>query len=614
MCGINGFNWQDENLVKKMNTKIAHRGPDDEGSFVAPNISLGQRRLSIIDLSLRGHQPMHTADKRYSIVFNGEIYNFFEIKERLKGKYNFSSDSDTEVVLYSFAEWGALCLEKFNGIFAFAIWDNLEQKLFLARDRAGVKPLYYYYDGKRFIFSSEVKAILEHDVPREINRQAQELFFRVLYVPGPLTMFKDIMKIPPAHYLVFKDGRIETKKYWQVQDFINFKSYGEAKESVRNIFDDSVRGQLISDRPVGVFLSGGIDSTAVLGAAKKYMRGAINTYSVGFTVAAEGEKFNADFNLAKKTAEFYGTSHHEVVVSGKDVLDNLEKVIYYMDEPVANSIQIATMLLAKRAKQDVAVVLGGDGGDEIFGGYPRYYFSYLISLYQKIFKGKIRDFTSGVLEKIIKANDLGEKLNAPAGINRWSAFMLQKENQVGRILRNGGGEREGAKKYFDENFFLPYKNKFGDFEKIFMLVDTANWLVDESLIRSDKMAMAYGLEERVPILDHRLIEIAAKIPTKWKVGDSKQGKRIWKDAVLDYLPEFVRNHPKHGFFSPGAKWLRAELKDFAQNVFSGLDNSMYNKEEALKMLKDHLEMKRYNLNLIWAILTFEVWKKTYGIR
>jgi len=612
MCGINGFNWKDENIINKMNKKLAHRGPDDEGILVFEKLSLGHRRLSIIDLSHRAHQPMQNVSKRYSIVYNGELYNFREIREQLKNKYHFISDSDTEVVLYAFIEWGKECLERFNGIFAFAIWDSNTEELFMARDHVGVKPLYYYFDGKRFIFSSEIKSILEHDIPREIDKDARELYFRVLYVPAPLTIFKNIKKLQPGHYLLFKKNEINIMRYWKVRDFSEFKSFNEAKGVVKSIFLDSVKRQLISDRPVGVFLSGGIDSTAVLGAASSLTNKKINTYSIGFDLDTERDKFNADLKLARETAKFYNTEHHEVIIKGPQALENFERVIYHMDEPVANSIQIATMLLAEEAKKDVAVVLGGDGGDEMFGGYPRYYFNHIISKYQRLFSGKIRYKLSVLLEKILKISMLGDKLEAEPGINRWAAFMLQKEPQVQSIIGGGDAEKNFTYQYFDKNFFEPYQNYLkSDFEKIFMLVDTTNWLTDESLLRSDKMTMAYGLEERVPILDYRLIEIAARIPTKWKIKNSKQGKVIWKEAIAEFLPENVKTHPKHGFFSPASKWLRGDFYNFAKDIFNSLDEKEYNKENAIKMFNDHIDGKKYNLNLIWAIITFEVWKKKF---
>jgi len=604
MCGINGFNWQDENLIKRMNTKIVHRGPDGEGVFLAPEISLGHRRLAIIDLSPRASQPMTDYGGRFTIVYNGEIYNFKEIKGELSNEFNFKSDSDTEVLLCAYKKWGKEFLSRLNGIFAFAIWDNEKKELFLARDRIGVKPLYYFYDGKKFIFSSEIKAILEHNIPRELDMDAFNLYFRVLYVPGPLTMFKNIKKLLPGRCLTLKDGRLDSSQYWEIKDWTDFSSYGEALEKIKFLIEDSIRGQLISDRPVGVFLSGGMDSTAILGIVNKIKGKGIKTYSVGFNVKEDGEKFNADLNLARKTAQYYGADHHELTTSGADILKYFDTVAYHMDEPVSNAVQIATYLLAQEAKKDVAVVLGGDGGDEIFGGYPRYYFNYLIDIYQKMPKALGRAYFSQLAGLIFKNKGVAKKLEL-AGVSRWMEFMIQKEASVKNIINTEIGDNLANKNFYEKRFFKNIPTN--DFTKYFMAVDTVNWMTDESLLRTDKMTMAHGLEERVPILDHRLVEAAMKIPTRWKINNAKQGKAIWRKAILEYLPPFVANHPKHGFFSPGAKWLRYELKDFATETFNSLDPALFNVDGAKKMLYNHIEKRNYNLNLIWSVLTWQVW-------
>src|SRR3989338_8129046 len=336
MCSINGFNFKGAILILKMNEAPRHRGPDATSVWEGKGIPLGHSRLSIIDLSVRASQPMQDESKRFTIVFNGEIYNFKELKAKLQKKYVFRSDSDTEVILYAYREYGKDAVKKLNGIFAFAVFDAQKEELFLARDQSGVKPLYYFFDGKRFIFSSEIKAILEHDVPREVDREAFDLYMRVLYVPEPYTMFKGIKKLPPAHCATLTNGALDIRRYWDVPDFSDIGSREEATHTIRELFDDSIRRQLISDPPVGVFLSGGLDSTAVLGSVSKNVQGAVQTYSVGFDVDVQREKFNADFELAKKTARHYGTNHHELMISGKDVGEALKKIAWHLDEPSAN--------------------------------------------------------------------------------------------------------------------------------------------------------------------------------------------------------------------------------------------------------------------------------------
>ncbi len=610
MCAINGFNFKDEELIRRMNDVTRHRGPDDTGAVVFDNFSLGHNRLSIIDLSPRGHQPMSTEDGRYTITYNGELYNFKEIKNDLAGKYKFISNSDTEVILYAYARWGHEALKKFNGIFALAIYDKEKNELFLARDRAGVNPLYYYYDGKRLIFSSEIKGILELSMPCEVDKDAFNMYMRLLYVPGPSTMFENIKKLLPAHYAILKNNKLEIKEYWQVSDYENLDNYKTAKDQIRALAKDSVRMQLISDRPVGIFLSGGIDSTAVCGMARELIPGKVKTYSVGYRANLEEEKYNHDFNLARQTARAWGTDHHEFFISGVDLRDNFEKIVYHLDEPVANATAASMFLLAHEAKKDVAVVLGGDGGDELFGGYPRYAFSLFVSKYQNKFKA-FRLFVE-LFFKATRKDTILEKLKSKPGVDRFLTFMGEKDNILEQALLKERFDITATKKFFEEKFFKELPT--ADFENYFMQVDRTTWLVDESLLRTNKMTLAHGLEQRVPILDHRLIELAAKIPTKWKIrgyGASAQGKVIWKEAVAEFLPDHIKHEPKRGWFSPIAKWLRDELKEVGAEAVNNLNEEYFNKDEVKKIWKDHLEYRRYNANILWAIIAWHIWYKTF---
>lgn len=623
MCGINGFNFKDESLICKMNQSLSHRGPDDSGIFFDKEISLGHQRLSIIDLSKKGHQPMQSEDGKFTIVFNGEIYNFLEIKEKLKIKYNFISNTDTEVVLYAYREYGPDCLKLFNGIFAFAIWDKEKKALFLARDRNGIKPLYYYNKEGRFVFSSEIKAILEHNVIKKgmegVCPLALNLYLKMLYVPAPLTMFKGIKKLLPGHFAYFRNNNLEIRKYWDIEDYDNFKYKKNTEIEIKRIIKDAVRKQLISDRPVGIFLSGGIDSTSILGLVREINPSIAKTYSVGFDVDIQTERYNADLNLARKTAEYYGTDHHEIKVSGRDVLENIEDIVWHMDEPVANSTMIAQYLLAKEAKKEVAVVLGGDGGDELFGGYSRYYLSNLVSFYQNL-----PNFLRNLVEKILimfKKDKIVEKLVKKPGVERFLAFHSQKDRVLSRILNPNIFRESSVADFFSENYFnfnnldiFSYSRHLRDFEKYFMNVDRSSWLVDESLLRTDKMTMAHGLEQRVPILDHRLVEIANKIPTKWKINlfSRERGKDIWISAIKKYLPEFILEEKKRGWFSPMSKWLRTDLANFARARVNELDENIFNKKEIKEMLESHINSKKhdpekYNLNILWALITWQIW-------
>lgn len=616
MCGINGFNFSDEHLVKRMNAKIKHRGPDGDGVFVCENVSLGHTRLAIIDLSDRASQPMFSSDDSIILVFNGEIYNFQDIKKELEEKgYKFSSDSDSEVIISAYQEYGMDCLQKFNGIFAFAIYDRKKDLLFLARDRIGVKPLYYYWDNNKFIFSSEIKAILEHPIERKVDKGALNMYFRMLYVPAPLTMFDKINKLEPGSYLVYKKGSLEKKKYWQPNDFQDLKDRDQAIAEIKKLMKDSVRLQLISDRPVGVFLSGGIDSTIITGLISEITNSKIKTFSANFDI--DNEKFNRDAELAKKTSQHYDTDHSELLISGKDAVENIFDVIYSMDEPVSNTTQIATYLLSKHASKEVAVVLGGDGGDELFGGYERYRLSSLISQYQGMPVILKNTFGEVFIKMLRHKNPSVSKLNLLPNVERYLSFMAQKEKDINRFLNTRYNEARITEEFYRENYFED-QSRFAkvprDFEKQFMWADTRSWLPDESLIRSDKMSMAFGLEQRVPILDHRLVELSLKIPTKWKIK-GKDKKLIFKEAFKEYIPDYVLNQPKRGWFSPTSIWMRGPLKKIVYEVltpeYSPGTNEFFDFQEIKKMLDEHVEGRVYHMNLLWSLVTFQIWHKQF---
>ena len=603
MCGINGFNFNNRTLIEKMNDKIQHRGPDGEGFYLDNNVSLGHCRLSIIDLSDNGKQPMFNEGKSLCLIFNGEIYNFEELRNNLKEKgHRFFSNTDSEVILHLYEDHKEDCVKFLNGIFAFAIWDIKNRELFLARDRVGVKPLYYYWDSSsssgqaRFIFSSEIKAILEHDIKREIDLDALNHYFRLMYVSAPLTMFKNIYKLPQAHYLKLSLGNTQhltsniqhlVHRYWDVKDFKEIDSKEEIIGKIQDLMKKSVKGQLISDRPVGVFLSGGIDSTSVLGLTREFKKDKIKTFSVGFEIEDPNNKFNADLGLARETAKFYNTEHHELMVSSKDILENIEKVIYHLDEPIAEPTQTATFLLSEIAKKEVAVVLGGDGGDELFGGYKRYYYSYILDRYMPI-----------------SPNFLMAKI--------YAKFMFQKEQEIAKILNRDINNAGTTRKFFRKKT----KNYHAGFAKNFMLTDLNTWLVDESLMRTDKMTMAHGLEQRVPILDHYLVELAMKIPSKYKMASKEQGKAIFIEAMKQYLPEHIlKSDKKKVWLTPMSEWLRGDLNEFAKEVLSPDYCSETKKYFDFNGIKDtfnqHINKEKYNLNIIWALITFNVWYKKY---
>ncbi len=610
MCGINGFSFNDEKLILGMVNKTHHRGPDDEGILLGKKISFGHNRLSIIDLSSAGHQPMTTKDGKFSIIFNGEIYNFLEIKNQLKVLgCQFGSQSDTEVLLLGWQKWGEQLLEKINGIFSFAIWDHQKEELFLVRDHFGVKPLYYYFDKNKIIFSSEIKAILLHDVKKELDFDSLNIFFRFLYIPAPKTAFKNIYKLLPGHFVKWRDGNLELKKYYQLDNTIKYHNYNQAKKDLRNIFDKAVEDQMVSDRPLGVFLSGGFDSTAILGSMSRMVNHPIETFSVSFKTEIEKIKYNADANLAQKTAKFYHTNHHQLDLCAQDVEDNFFASVYQMDDLVSNHIQVANYLLAKFAQNNVAVVFGGDGGDELFAGYERYYLNYLIDNWQKIPQVMRENVLLQQTAKVFNKEELYKRININNQQERFFDFMSQKEAAVAKILT----------KNLYNNYTFDYFNKYfknnNNFLQNLLLTDFHTWLPDESLVRSDKMSMAHGLEYRVPILDKRMVEFAFSIPNKWKINKRDQGKKIFIDALSDYFPDYLLSQPKRGWFSPAAKWLRGDLQPLMRQLLSADFNvgtkDFFDWNEINHMVENHLSSKKYNLNLIWALMTFQVWYKQY---
>lgn len=608
MCGINGFNFEDRSLIERMDEKTRHRGPDDEGVFTSDGISLGSRRLAIIDTSPAGHQPMSTPDGRFTIVYNGELYNFPELRRELEAKnVKFRSRSDTEVLLELFAREGPACLKRLNGIFAFAIWDKFEKKLFLARDPMGVKPLYYYFDSRRFIFSSEAKAILEYKPALRLNLEALNLYFRLLYVPSPLTMWEGIKKFPSGCFGIFNGETFEIKRFWELQEGDYLGSEEEIKRLIREKFFAAAKRQLISDRPLGLFLSGGIDSTAILAAMSREAGAPVKTFSVGFETPVQKERYNADFELARKSAGYFGSEHHELVIGGKDLKQNFERIVWHLDEPVSNPIQGATYLLAEFAKKEVDVVFGGDGGDELFGGYERYWYNFWLERIGKFpcLAGRQARRLAAVLWP------KWAKKFGPFGPERFLSFMSQKEMTVSRFLKP-----EANVSLSGEKRFAPYFEKsWRDATNQFMAVDLQTWLQDESLLRTDKLTMAHGLEERVPILDLEMVKLAFQIPSRFKIGMKKRGKKIFREALAADLPPFILKEEKRGWFSPASKWLRGDLKDFAREVLSesycSESANLFNFKEIHGMLGEHLESKSYHLNTIWSLITFQVWARQF---
>lgn len=608
MCAINGFNFSDDTLLLKMNDVTNHRGPDASGTFSDKNISLGHNRLSIIDLSASSNQPMYGDNDNLVLVFNGEIYNYKELRSELSASYEFISKGDSEVILAAYKTWGKECVKKFNGIFAFAIWDKTTKELYIARDRVGVKPLYYYWEKGTLIFSSEIKAILEHPVIRELNMRAFHNYMRVGYVPAPDTMFKRISKLPPAHSLTLKGEDLTRTQYWnEAYTGGGDHTKSEYTKEVQSAIEKAVSRQLVSDKPVGIFLSGGVDSSIILDIASSQHNN-IDVFSSGFSLGNKEveAQYNADYELAKKTAQIYGVKHHAVMVNPSDVVSRFQKCVWHMDEPVSNPTIISTDVLSEYAKDTVDVVLGGDGGDELFGGYERYRLSYMSSTYQK--------YVPKIMRNQLVLNEKFKKLNIASGVDRFALFMFQKDPILSRVLRDTFYSKGAARDFFREHFF-----QGGDtsVEHQLMNTDLQSWMVDESLLRTDHITMAHALESRVPFLDNEVVSLAKEIPLSFKL-DSFSTKKILREAFIDRIPKYLHNQPKRGWFSPGAKWLRddkvyAMFSEILSPSYYRETEDMFQWDEIQSILERHRDSKEYNVNILWALATFQVWARRYNV-
>lgn len=603
MCGISGFNWKDEGKIAEMVQALSHRGPDANGVFTGEGISLGHNRLSVIDLSPDANQPMFDESGELVIVYNGEVYNFQDIRKELEGEYNFKTKSDTEVILAGYKKWGNKVVEKLNGMFAFAIWNKNKQELFIARDHAGIKPLYYFWDGKELIFASEIKAILTHDIERKLNISAFNQYLRVLYVPEPNTLLENIYKLPPSSTLILKGNSLKIESYGKNMRKISQQSYSETKNVLREKVIQAVRRQLVSDVPVGVYLSGGIDSSTVLFSMSQF-NNKIKTFSVGFDLSSEEEveKFNSDFDLARKTAQFFGTDHHTLKISAQDALGVFERVVGQNDDLISNPTSIPMMLLAEYAKKEVTVALTGNGGDELFGGYDRYRMALFAYYYKKL---------PAVVRKVGNMHGKLLKLNYKSEVDLFAKFMFEKDAKLLRVISPSIFEKDSyIKEFFYDNYLSECE---GDPAECFMSVDQRSWLPDQAFGLSDRMSMLSALEERVPLVDKDLVVFASTLPRAYKV-DLFRTKKILKDAFREDLPEFLFSQPKRGWFSPGAKWLRhPEFQKFARDVLSEKYYSgtkrLFDWNSVENMWADHVEKREYNLTILWALLSFQIWAK-----
>lgn len=627
MCGICGWLVSepaetDLNTLKAMNATLTHRGPDHAGGVIIGQAALFMSRLSIIDLP-GGNQPIWNEDRTCCIVYNGELYNFLDLRPILQDRgHIFQTHSDTEVILHAYEEWGSDSLKRLNGMFAFAIWDGRREILFLARDRIGEKPLYYYRGSERLIFASEIKAILaDPSVLREVNPHGLANFLAFGHAMAPETMYRNIFKLPPAHYLEARGDVVRIASYWDVGEDPQIPSGGTCSEDdyaarVLNLLNDSVRRRMIADVPVGAFLSGGVDSSAVVALMKRHATGPVKTFSLGFGF---GGAFD-ERSEARSVAEYLNTEHHELHVEHFDMVEALRTLVYHYDEPFGDAAGFPIYLLSRFARQQVKVVLTGDGGDELFGGYRRYAADQWAALYQRLPSLATEIAIPALVDRLPRLRRLKrivQTLPITDPARRYASWLvLFNPGMQSELLKNSlQHELEG----YDPAWQYPlyYSSLNGDSARDhlnrLMYVDVKTWLADAYMEKTDKATMACGLEARLPLLDPRLIELAFQIPSRYKIRGMST-KRILKRAVHSVVPPEVLKRPKHGFSVPTDPWFRGALQSFAQDVLldPGTERrSCFNIPVIERLLKEHAQGRYVWDTHLWLLLNFELWQRIF---
>ncbi len=615
MCGITGIidykNSITKDLLKSMTDTLIHRGPDDSGYELYEthkySLGFGYRRLAIQDLSLKGHQPMMY--ENFTIIFNGEVYNFKEIrKELIELNYTFYSDSDTEVMLKAFHHWGAKSVDKFRGMFAFAIHDKQLEKIWVFRDRVGVKPLYYYQKNDLFIYASELKALYQHPMfQKEIDFNALSMYLQFGYIQAPLTIFKNTHKLKAANYLEYdlKSHTFKIKNYWSVVKHYQQKnkdnSYENAQNELEDVLKDSFSLRMISDVPVGTFLSGGIDSSLVTAILQKNTEQPISTFTIGF----DDEKFN-EAPYAKKIAEHLGTNHTEHYCSMKDAMDIIPKLPEIYDEPFADSSAIPTTLVSQIAKEKVTVALSGDGGDELFAGYSSYeLFEGRFNKIKKLSKFNIAKTIIGIIpDPIVKFHNWSTKYY-PKYLKLKNTLEHKDIQNMYKVSNSVFTKSEINHALSDKYHFIndPSFENINNIEKM-MLSDFNGYLADDILVKVDRASMSISLESREPLLDHKVIEYAVKLPIEFK-----KNKRILKDILSKYVPKELFERKKTGFGIPINNWLRNDLKyliDTHMDVSLIKDQNIFD-VGYIESLKDLFFRDKIDDRKIWTILMFQMW-------
>jgi len=628
MCGIAGFTQFHQSqgtidTLKLMGERIFHRGPDAGNEYLSGHVGLCHRRLAIIDLSDAGIQPMKSIDENIVITFNGEIYNFIELRDELiEQGVEFETETDTEVILALYQSIGIKLLDKINGMFAFAIWDNTKQELFVARDRIGKKPLYYSFFNNDLVFASELKAMLTlPSIPKDVRLDAVHDFFAYQYIPDPKTIFQGIHKLEPGHYLLINEQGLEKQQYWD----ISFSNQTEQSESelikeLQQLAGDCTAKRMISDVPLGAFLSGGVDSSGIVALmaehADKTSGEAITTCSIGF----DEERFN-ETEFAKQVADQYGTNHHELTVHD-NVADSLKHIVSFFDEPFADPSLVPTYFVSKLAREKVTVAIAGDGGDEVFAGYSKYSVDHIENHLRNKFPKWLRKGIFPTLAKLTnkvnlvafkKANSLLTSLSVEPAMGFYITNSMITD-QSWLTLVTDKTKKELGDYHPSIQTIDKYNQADGqDHLSKILYTDMKTYLPGGILVKVDRMSMANSLEVRAPILDYKLMEFAATVPSKFKFNKGEK-KYLLKEAFKKYLPDDILYRKKMGFSVPLASWLRNELKDIVEdkliNKPLGL-TQIFKAEEIKKLWNKHKQGKVDNSTVLWSMLMYQLWWDEY---
>lgn len=622
MCGIAGIHSSSTRVervwLQRMQRCLIHRGPDDAGIEVFPGqgVALAHTRLSIIDLSMAGHQPMHNDEKTVGLVFNGEIYNFPDLRRQLEQLGTaFRSRTDTEVILKGYEAWGINIVRHLNGMFAFAIWDGRQSTLWLVRDRLGKKPLYWWHDPTRkmFAFASEIKALLELPcIERRISADALHCYLSLGYIPGSHTIFENIYKLSAGHYLRYNGKLADIQRYWEVPLLGTWKTQrNDYRRAARAMVEQAVERRLMSDVPLGAFLSGGVDSSIVVGVMSRLMKEPVHTFAAAFDIGPRSFKYNVDADTAEVVSQQFGTKHTRLTVSPENgLLDRLKQAIWHMDEPHANPTIVTTYLLMQLVKEHgITVVLSGDGGDELFAGYQRYLYDRYLSW---LWRMPSICLTAGhPLAALVGKRDLFQKIAAKAQLapcsSKWYLGWWEQFNPVERRTLLQPAWHEGMRA--PNRCIEPVLGRVSttDNQELLSYADLSLWIAEESNMRMDKMSMAHALETRAPFLDYTVVETAMSIPFKHKVG-LWRSKTLLKEAFAELLPEIVIKRPKWGWFSPIYYWIKDILWRDASQAIEWLPETGIFSPQVVTLLETYPSPQPQK---IWMLMVFALWYQRF---